>query len=257
MTLSPDDRSARAGGERRLAYLTNIPSPYRAVMIRAWAALNPDLAISVFYTDPDDQGRNWAADAIGGGVREIRLPVLASLGRYGKLNRSLVRMVRNHDVIMIGGFEQASYLAAAVLARIMAKPVILLSDGFSPARFGTESAPILALKRVTARFADGFFANGVVGARYLREQIGVGADRPIRNQFLSHSDLPIQQARDSLSGVTKAQIRQRLGRQADGDRSVLLSCGYLIRRKRNDLVIDAIARLPAGMQPCVEAEGRI
>lgn len=217
-------------------------------MVRAWARFNPRLAISVFYTDPDDQGRGWEADSIGHGVIETRLPGLAAIRKYGKLNRGLLAMVRDHDIIMIGGFEQASYLVTALLAKMAGKPVILLFDGFSPARFGREPAPILALKRFTARLADGLFANGTTGARYLREQLGIPADRPIRNQFLSHRQAPLDAARDMMTGLDKAQIRHLLGIPNDG-RRVLMTCGYLIQRKRIDLVIDAIARQPMEDRP--------
>lgn len=44
----------------KIAYLTSIPSPYRTVMMEAWAAqlaraLSAELA--VYFTDEDDQGR--------------------------------------------------------------------------------------------------------------------------------------------------------------------------------------------------------
>jgi glycosyltransferase involved in cell wall biosynthesis len=242
------DHAGTGGPRIRLAYLTNIPAPYRAVMLRAWADENPDLALSVCYTDPDDQGRGWSVDAIGHGVAETRLPVAASIRKYGKLNRGLHRMVRDHDVIMIGGFEQASYLVVALWARLMGKPVVLLFDGFSPARFGNEPAPVLALKRLTARLCQGFFANGTVGERYLREQAGVAAGQAIYNQYLSHSDAPIRAARDALAGMSKPQIQARLGIDAAG-RPVLLCCGYLIPRKRIDLVIEAIGQLAEGERP--------
>lgn len=241
-------------GVVRIAFLTNIPSPYRAEMVRAWARCNPELAITVFYTDPDDQGRGWAAGPIGCEVGEERLPVIASFGRYGKLNRGLGAMVRSHDVIVIGGFEQASYLAAAGLAKLAGRPVILLTDGFSPARFGTEPAPILALKRLTAKLADTFFANGTVGERYLREQIRISANRPVYNQYLSHNDHPIRQALQSAEGLDKEQIRRELGIDAGG-RRVVVTCGYLIERKRIDLIIDAIARIPQAERPLLLVVG--
>lgn len=130
---------------KKLAYLTNIPSPYRREMVSAWAENNPQLEISVFYTDPDDQGRGWIVDNIGRLVEEKRLPVLMTIKGYGKLNRRLWQMVSQHDIIVIGGFEQASYLVAAAWAKLMGKTVILLFDGFSPARFGREATAILAL----------------------------------------------------------------------------------------------------------------
>jgi glycosyltransferase involved in cell wall biosynthesis len=131
---------------------------------------------------------------------------------------------------------------------MVGKPVILLFDGFSPARFGHESCPVLALKRLTARLAQGLFANGMVGSSYLRDQLRVPSERSIHNQFLSHSASPINDAHKMLTGMNKAQIRQRLGIEDDG-RFVLMTCGYLIQRKRIDLIIDAIARQPEISRP--------
>lgn len=223
-------------------------------MIRAWVRDNPDICISVFYTDSDDQGRGWEAEQIRGGVKEERLPIIASLKRYGKLNCGLSKMVHEHDVVMIGGFEQASYLVAALLAKKANKPVILLFDGFSPRRFGREAKVVLALKRFTAHLAKGFFVNGTVGANYLREQVKIASDRPVYNQYLSHRDGPIEEARQMFAGLSKEEIQASLGIDAGG-RRVLVACGYLIERKRLDLVIDAIAHLPAAERPLLLVVG--
>ncbi len=238
---------------RSLAYITNIPTPYRRDMIAAWAKGNPDLAISVFYTDADDQGRGWDVPPVGGDVIERRLPIVLDVRKYGKLNRQLRRVVTDHDIVMIGGFEQASYLVAAMWAKVIGRPVILLFDGFSPARFGRESRPVMALKRMTARLADGFFANGTVGERYLREQVGVGDDKPLRNQYLSHADAAIAAARDRWRGLSPDAVRRQLDIPLAGP--VLLSCGYLIDRKRIDTTIDAIAALPSDRRPALLVVG--
>jgi glycosyltransferase involved in cell wall biosynthesis len=238
---------------RKLAYLTNIPSPYRREMVAAWATLNPELDISVFYTDADDQGRGWHVDAIGAGVSECRLPIAFNTAAYGKLNYRLRHMIADHDIVMIGGFEQASYLVTALWARAMRKPVVLLFDGFSPARFGQEPAAVLALKRLTAKVVNGFFANGLVGKRYLDEQIGVAAAKPLRNQILSHVDHGIAAARKRWNGATRQEIRRHLGISIEGP--LLLSCGYLIQRKRVDLVIDAAAGIGQDSRPSLLVVG--
>ncbi len=230
----------------RLFYLTNISSPYRIKMVEAWVNANPNLNISVRYTDQSDQGRGWTVRNING-ADEGKLPVFLDLGRYGKLNRGLFNMVHDADLVMIGGFEQASYLISALFARLMGKPVILLLDGFSPARFQHESLPVVALKWLTAKLCNSFFANGKVGRRYLEECIAVNPRKPIFNQFLSHDDEYIAKARDQFGGLGKVEIRDRLGLPTG--RPILLSCGYLIRRKRVDLVIEALARIPLERRP--------
>ena len=232
--------------KRTLAYITNIPSPYRIEMIEAWVRLNPELQISVFYTDPSDQGRGWATRPIDG-VSEHRLPVLVKLCGYGLINWGLLEVVRNHDIVMIGGFEQASYLFAGFAAKLLGKPVILLFDGFSPARFDTERFPVLVLKRITAWLCDAFFANGEVGRRYLRQHIRVARNKPIFNQYLSHSDCYISEVRQQVAVMKKRELQSHFGLITD--RTVLLCCGYLIKRKRIDLVIEAISLLPEFRRP--------
>ncbi|WP_440980288.1 glycosyltransferase family 4 protein (plasmid) [Sphingomonas pseudosanguinis] len=245
----PADRAhGREGQPFRLAYLTNIPTPYRREMIAAWAAGNPGVAISTFYTDQDDQGRGWATAPVGGSVSERRLAPGIDVPGYGKLNRGLRRMVADCDMLMIGGFEQAGYLAAALWARTMGKPVVLLFDGFSPARFATDPRSALLLKRLTARLSDGFFANGTAAARYLHRRLGVDPGKPLRDQRLSHVAAPITTARARWQGMLSGAVRQALGLPV-GDRPVLMSCGYLIERKRIDLTIDAAAALPVDRRP--------
>lgn len=246
--MSSDRTSGPNGRPVRLAYLTNIPTPYRRDMIAAWAAGNPDIAISTFYTDQDDQGRGWTTAPVGGGVAELRLSAGVSVPGYGKLNYGLRRMIADHDMLMIGGLEQASYLVAALWARILRKPVLLLFDGFSPARFDTDPRSALLLKRLTAGLSDGYFANGTAAARYLHTRLGVAPAKPLRDQRLSHVATPIAHARARWQGMTSGAVRHALGLPS-GERPVLMSCGYLIERKRIDLTIDAIAALPAERRP--------
>jgi glycosyltransferase involved in cell wall biosynthesis len=242
------DASVRASGAGmlRLAYLTNISTPYRIEMVEAWARLNPRLQITVYYTDSDDQGRGWKTRQMQG-VNEHKLRRLVDVRGFGKLNCGLWDLVNHNDLIMIGGFEQLSYLVSAAMAKFRHKPVILLFDGFSPARFTTERFWVKGIKRLTAWLADVYFANGTVGRQYLQNILRVSENKPIHNQFLSHANHSIEAARKRLAAKSKHEIRAEL--QIDTGGMVLLSCGYLIRRKRNDLVIEAISRMPHERRP--------
>jgi glycosyltransferase involved in cell wall biosynthesis len=232
-----------------VAYLTNIPTPYRVAMVEAWvAALGRDVHFAVHYTDAGDQGRGWAVRPIEGAT-EIRLPGILSIPRYGRLNWGLLRLVRTHDVVMIGGFEQVSYLVAAAMARLLRKKVILLFDGFSPRRFGTEKPAIVLLKKMTARMCHAYFANGSVGSRYMR-RLNVSPSS-IFNQFLSVSTREIDEAISDTSGRSLVRIRFGLPCHV----RIVAFCGYLIERKRLDLLIEAVALQPAVSRPVVAVIG--
>jgi len=240
------------GNRTSLAYVTNIPGPYRSEMIEAWAAQNGDLEISVYYTDADDQGRGWITRPARG-VSEVRLRTMASLGRYGKLNWGVVRLVLRSDVVMIGGLEQGTYLLAALVARLAGRGPILLFDGFSPKRFGRERRVILAVKRITAWLCRAYFANGSVGRMYLRGQLGVSPEKPFFNQCLSHADQFHEQLLAETAGSSKL-TRQHAAGFCSGQR-IVMCCGYLIYRKRIDLIIDALALLPESSRPTLLVVG--
>ena len=236
----------------KLAYLTNIPSPYRITMMEAWAAhLQTTMGISlqVYYTDEGDQGRGWALrKALG--VDERRLSTLLSIPGYGRLNRGLVDMVRQNDIVMIGGFEQVSYLVTALLARLMRRKVILLFDGFSPRRIGKERASVRFVKWLTARLCHAYFANGKVGAEVLK-RLGVDEAR-IFNQYLSVSprDIETQRCRTADKPQLRTYLEMAVGRK------IIAFCGYLIPRKRPELIIDAISALRLEERPAVLFIGR-
>jgi glycosyltransferase involved in cell wall biosynthesis len=232
-----------------IAYLTNIPTPYRVAMINAWALeLGPLGKLTVYYTDQGDQGRGWdVPPAIG--VEEIRLPVIAAIPKYGILNRGLIGMVRDNDVLIIGGLEQASYLLAATLMRLLRKKVILLFDGFSPRRFEGEKAAVRWLKRMTANLCHAYFANGKVGERYLRQI--KAAPKPCFNQYLSVSTQEIDSF--AASGVMSQEIRRHFGLPVET--KLVAFCGYIIERKRLDLLIAAVGEIPMQGRPVLVVIG--
>jgi glycosyltransferase involved in cell wall biosynthesis len=232
-----------------IAYLTNIAAPYRVAMVEAWVgALGRDFDLTVYYTDKGDQGRGWGVHPTEG-AEEIRLATIFSIRKYGRLNAGLLKMVRAHDLLIIGGFEQASYLVAAFMARLLGKKVILLFDGFSPSRFDSEKLVVRWIKRVTASLCHAYFANGTVGARYLR-RLNVPPEA-IFNQYLSVSTREIDYV--ATSGIDREEVRSRFDLPAKV--RLVAFCGYLIERKRLDLLIEAVSRLPAAARPVVVVIG--
>lgn len=229
-----------------LAYITNIPTPYRKEMIEAWVRLNPGIKVTVYYTDDGDQGRGWNTEAAGG-AQELRLKTLVHLGRFGKLNWGILRAVLRSDLVMVGGVEQATYLVAALFARLAGRGPILLFDGFSPRRVGHESRLVLLVKRITVWLSQAYFANGTIGRNYLLAILGASPRKPLFNQYLSHADRFFPELLEQFQDVPLQERRLRAGLAPD--RPVVMCCGYLIYRKRVDLVIDALALLPENTRP--------
>lgn len=236
----------------KIAYLTNIPSPYRITMMEAWAAElgKNGISLTTYYTDEGDQGRGWAVRPTRG-IGEVRLKTILSVPNYGRLNAGLFRMVRDNDVIVIGGFEQASYLAAALLGRVMGRKTVLLFDGFSPRRMATDPLHVHIVKRLTARLCDAFFANGRAGRDFLVGKLDVDPRR-VFNQYLSVSTRDIDT--EASKGLTRREWRTEFG--LPQERPIAAMCGYLIERKRLDLAIDAVALMHPALRPMLLFIGR-
>ena len=221
-----------------IAFLTNIPAPYRPAMVEAWSrALAGQAKISVFYTHCGDQGRGWKVRPIEG-VDEHRLRRLMRIPGYGVVNLGLLRMVLNHDLILIGGFEQASYLVAALLGRLAGKKIVLLFDGFSPKRIPKERLLTRLLKKLTVALCHAYFANGTIGFNYLKRHRA--EPRRVFNQFLCVPGDELEQA--LAAGMTRARARSLLGLPQSA--WVVGFSGYFIARKRLDLLIRAVAAMP-------------
>lgn len=237
----------------KIAYLTNIPSPYRVAMMEEWASrLQAELSseLRTYYTDKGDQGRGWSTQTAEH-VQEERLSTIFSVPGYGRLNWGLFRMVRRNDIVIIGGFEQASYLAAAFLARMMGRKVILLFDGFSPKRLDNDPAHVRLVKWLTGKLCHVYFVNGSVGRTFVRRHVGARDDL-IFNQYLSVPTGHIE--REKAKGIARKTLRIDLGLPTD--RRIAAFCGYLIPRKRPELIIEAIAMLPAANRPVALFIGR-
>lgn len=236
----------------RIAYLTNIPGPYRAAMIEAWATrlARDGITLSVSYTDEGDQGRGWAAPPAAG-ISETRLPTILRIPGYGRLNRGLLDLVRRNDVVMIGGFEQASYLAAAVAARLAGRRVILLFDGFGPKRMTTDPILVHLVKKFTAKLCNAYFANGSVGRSFLVDHLGVDPGR-VFNQYLCTPTGDLE--RERASATSRMERRRALGLPTE--RPIAVVCGYLIERKQPETIVDAVAGLAAERRPLLLFVGR-
>lgn len=219
----------------RVAFVTNIPAPYRSAMFRAWVH-ETGIALTVYYTEPGDMGRGWGVP-VTEGIREVRLPVVASFREYGCLNRGLSSVVRANDVILIGGYEQPTYLALMALCRRMRKPYVVLFDGVSPKKLDATEGGKVVLKRWAIAGASACFANGFVGRQYMAK-LGANGER-IYNQHLSVDGHRI---RDVIGDKGLRSLRRMELGISDDQRAVLF-VGRFIPQKNVIDIIRAISLL--------------
>lgn len=221
-----------------IAIVTNIRSPYRKLQLEEFTKTQ-GYNFNVYFTDKDVVGRKWKVDEIRG-VQEHYLNGIKISNRYGNLNFGLVKLVLSNDVIVIGGYEQPTYIMISVLCRIFNKPYIIIYDGINPKRIYTKESKIkYLLKKFVISKATSIFGNGQVSKEYFSKQFKYNVDS-IYNQYLT-----VDIDRIIAIGDRKEIIRQQLREKYNipqSSRTIMYS-GRLIKRKNVDKIIEAINSL--------------
>jgi glycosyltransferase involved in cell wall biosynthesis len=219
----------------RIAIVTNIRSPYRKLQIEEFAK-DSKLEITVYYTDRDYIGRKWKVDKIIG-AKEVFLKGLEISKVYGRINWGLVNIVKNNDLIMIGGYEKPTYIMISLIARFLKKPYTIIFDGISPKKIDKkENSFKYALKNLVIQSANSIFTNGISGKEYFKKKFEI-KDSQIFNQYLT-VDI------DKINSLYKNSENYKTGLRnkynIHPDKIVLLYSGRLISRKNVEDIIMAI-----------------
>jgi glycosyltransferase involved in cell wall biosynthesis len=221
--------------DMKIAIVTNIRAPYRKLQLEKLAE-NEKHNIKIYYTDQGYDGRNWEIEPIEN-AEEIYLKKIFTIPKYGNLNLGLVEIVKNNDVIVIGGYEKPTYIMLSILCKILRKKLCLLFDGISEDRIYSKQSFIKdSLKNISIKLANAFYANGKVSKNYFVKRFGIDSDK-IFNQYLSIDNAAINTIDDNV----KEDLMMKYN--IPNNKRIILYSGRLIKRKRIDLIINAIAEL--------------
>jgi len=222
----------------RIAIVTNIRSPYRKLQIEEFSKI-PQISINVYYTDKNVLGRKWNVKPING-VNEKVLQGYRLLKKYGYFNLGLVGIVKSNDIIIIGGYEQPTYILLSFLCRFYKKPYVIIFDGISPKKIHETENPVkFLLKKLVVKHASTIFGNGTVAKLYFSKKFGYNPDK-IFSQYLT---VDIKKIMDL--GRQKEFLRKNIRKKFNihNDKKVIIYSGRLIKGKNVDLIIKAISVL--------------
>lgn len=231
--------------KRRVALLTNIPTPYRLSFYRQLARF---WDLRVIFDDASEPNRQWQLDrkeldfahhfSRGLRLRHVRKrPDLAmNDDRYIHLKFDLlVHLFRIRPEVIITGEFGARTLQAMLYGWLMRKPVIIWSE-VTPHTEARTSAWKSALRRFLVKRASGFWSNGEESSRIL-EAYGARA----------------AQIQPGMTGVdtrffaveTRRWLgeRERLRREAGLSGTTFLFVGQFIERKGIPHYIEALEGL--------------
>lgn len=222
---------------KTISIVTNIAAPYRLIQINELKRqLKGTGVVDTYLTQGMTKDRMWDHKD---GKGCFYLKEIFTLGRFGSLNFGLLKVVRNSDIVFIGGYEQPSYIMLSLLCRMLGVPYVIIYDGISPDLINPQKKGLLLrVKKSVVMPASGYLLNGKVSRDYFTKVLHVDPLK-IRNQFLS----------TNLHGAYGSEVVQnnsftfREKYKISKDEGVVLYSGRLIEIKNVELIIEAVSNL--------------
>ena len=234
---------------RRLLYVVSHPIQYQAPLLRLIAAQD-DIALKVLF-ERIPEGPSYDpgfARPVGWDV-----PLLGGYEHTLMAETDISGAIAESDVIWLHGWQSRRFRQILDLAARLDKPVLMRAenwDGAMPDGIGLRGwAKRLYLRRIFARCA-GFLAIGSKNHDYY-----------VRHGIVPERIFPVPYAVDNAffepAAVAKRADRVRAATDMglDPHRPIVLFAAKLIARKRLDLLIDAMTKLPASVQLLVVGDG--
>lgn len=209
----------------KVAIVTNIVTPYRK---KQFSLIRQHLSgtLDIYFTEKAPADRKWQ---VAPDDNYYFLPKILGFGRFGNLNRGIASIARNYDCVVIGGYEQPTYILLALLCQLWKVPYAVIFDGIAPRRVAGNSSVVTRLiKQWILKNSVACLANGKISRQYIRETLGLTSP-PIYNQFLSVDDAQIAQAKPLRNQLRKDFIERH---NIAHDAKLVLYSGRLIDRKR-------------------------
>ncbi|MFT8342193.1 MAG: glycosyltransferase [Clostridium beijerinckii] len=222
----------------KLTFVTNARAPYRTKQFEKIAEVD-NLNVTIFYTDKNIQGREWNV-AKTKKIKEKQLRGILLSKKYGYLNFGLINIVKESEYIILGGYEQPTYIILSIICRFLKKPYALLFDGISTCRISmAENKLKKFFKSLVINNSKAIWGNGKVSMKYFSYNFNYDKTKII-NQCLT-VDI------DRIRTITKNKdsIRNELRNKYNisNDKKVIMYSGRVIEVKNLKIVIDAISMM--------------
>lgn len=222
----------------KIGFITNLRAPYRTLQLNEFSNIS-NVDITAYYCNDKNKNRKWDT---GKEIKfkEVDLDGYELSKHYGYINKNIIKIVKENDLIILGGYEQPTYILISIICRLLKKPYILLFDGISTDRLTHKENKIKKyIKKIVIENAKYIMGNGTVSKRYFNEVFGYPEDR-IYNQYLTVDSYKINKLYTGREKF-RNEYREKLG--VSKDEKVLIYSGRLIDIKNVDSVIKAISKL--------------
>lgn len=220
----------------KIGVVTYNKNPYRMKQFKEFTEIN-NHEFKFYYCRNID--RKWKVNNEEL-IKEKELNIIFRSNRFGYLNSGLIDIVKNNDLILIGGYEQLTYIFLSVLCRIYKKSYVLIFDGISCNKLKQKKNSIkYMLKKIVIKNSKAIFGNGKVSRIYFKKNFGK-KDNEIYNQYLTIDSKAIIKNNNNALEYRK-YYRKKYG--IDINKKVIFYSGRVIRLKNIDSIIEAISRI--------------
>ena len=192
----------------KIGVITSIKAPYRTLQFED-ICKKQYIDMTIYYTKKDKEDRDWelkGSDAF----KEVYLSNIKLFDRFGTLNTGLKDIVRNNDIIILGGYEKPTYILISLLCRIYKKKYIIIFDGISCNRlYEKENKFKWLIKNLVIKHSSAIWGNGIVSKRYFNEVFNYPLEK-IYNQYLTIDGEKIKQIGKEKGNIRKV-LREKYG----------------------------------------------
>lgn len=220
----------------KIAVITSIKAPYRTLQLEE-ICREKNIDMTVYYTNKGKEDRAWETRDTNI-FNEVYLKSIRLFDKLGTLNTGLRNIVKNNDVIVLGGYEKLTYILMSLICRFYKKKYVIIFDGISCNRLSEKENKIKWLvKKIVIKNSSAIWGNGTVSKRYFNEVFNYPIER-IYNQYLTVDGERIKELGKKRNSIRKI-LRDKY-KIHDTERVIHYS-GRLAKVKNVKILIEALS----------------
>lgn len=221
-----------------IAIITSVRAPYRILQAEHFAKKN-NIKVDIYYMDNNYKGHKWKINK-SNIINEYFLNGIKLMDLI-YINWGLIKVIKKYDLIMLGGYEQPTYMLANILCKIMSKKCVLIFDGISPKKLQLpKGGRLYNIKKLLINNFDAIMANGSAGKRYFTEIFNYPKER-VFEQYLT-VDIDKIFSLENKKNEFLRDLKNKYDIEKNNKRIIAYS-GRLIGLKRVEDIIKAISKL--------------
>lgn len=216
----------------KIGLVTYNETPYRKVQFVKLSEIE-NIELRIYYCKNID--REWNIEK--GELVESTLKKFIEIKGF-RLNKGLIKIIKENDFLIIGGYDQLTYIVLSILCKIFKKKYAILFDGISTNKIELDrNSGLYKIKKFVVKNAKSIFGNGTVSKLYFMKSFDI-KEKNIYNQYLTVDGEKIMN-KNSEKDIYRKKYRDIYG--IANEKKVILYSGRIVKIKNIETIINAIS----------------